>query len=41
MDILLIIPPRIEDDYGYTPAAAAALKGQVVAHGFTACSDGL
>ena len=36
MDILLIIPPRIEDDYGYTPAAAAALKGQVVAHGFTA-----
>ena len=35
MDILLIIPPRIEDDYGYTPAAAAALKGQVVAHGFT------
>ena len=36
MDILLAIPPRIEDDYGYTPAAAAVLKGNVVAHGFTA-----
>jgi len=36
MDIILAIPPRIEDDYGYTPAAAAVLKGNVVAHGFTA-----
>lgn len=36
MDIVLAIPPRIEDDYGYTPAAAAVLKGNVIAHGFTA-----
>jgi len=36
MDIVLAIPPRIEDDYGYTPAAAAVLKGNVVAQGFTA-----
>ena len=36
MDILFLIPPRVEDDYGYTPAAAAVLKGQVVEHGFTA-----
>ena len=36
MDILLAIPPRIEDDYGYTPAAAAVLKGNVIAHGFSA-----
>lgn len=36
MDIILAIPPRIEDDYGYTPAAAAVLKGNVISHGFTA-----
>ena len=36
MDIVIAIPPRIEDDYGYTPAAAAVLKGNVVAHGFSA-----
>lgn len=36
MDIVLAIPPRIEDDYGYTPAAAAVLKGNVLSHGFTA-----
>ena len=35
MDILLVIPPRTEDDHGYTPAAAAVLKGNVMQAGFT------
>ncbi len=29
MDIAIVIPPRIIDDFGYTPAAAALLKGSL------------
>ena len=34
-DIVLVIPPRIVDDFGYTPAGAALLKGSLSAHGFS------
>ena len=34
-DIVLVIPPRIVDDFGYTPAGAALLKGSLKSHGFT------
>lgn len=34
-DIILVIPPRIVDDFGYTPASAALLKGSLEANGFT------
>jgi len=33
-DIILVIPPRIVDDFGYTPAGAALLKGSLQKHGF-------
>ena len=35
MDIVLIIPPRIQDDYGYTPAGPAALSGSLIDAGYT------
>lgn len=35
MDIVLIIPPRIQDDYGYTPAGPSALSGSLMDAGFT------
>lgn len=35
MDIVLAIVPRIQDDFGYTPAGPAALKGNLERHGFT------
>jgi anaerobic magnesium-protoporphyrin IX monomethyl ester cyclase len=35
MDIVLIIPPRIQDDYGYTPAGPSALSGSLIEAGFT------
>lgn len=35
MDILLTIVPRIQDDFGYTPAGAALLKGSLEKHGFS------
>jgi hypothetical protein len=34
MDIVLAIVPRIQDDFGYTPAGAALLKGSLQAQGF-------
>jgi len=34
MDIVLIIPPRIQDDYGYTPAGPSALSGSLIDAGF-------
>jgi anaerobic magnesium-protoporphyrin IX monomethyl ester cyclase len=34
-DIILVIPPRIVDDFGYTPAGAALLKGSLQANGFS------
>ena len=33
--IVLVIPPRIVDDFGYTPAGAALLKGSLNKHGFS------
>lgn len=36
-DIVLVIPPRIVDDFGYTPAGAALLKGSLKFHGFSSC----
>ena len=36
MDILLAIVPRIQDDFGYTPAGPSLLKGSLVAAGFSA-----
>ena len=35
MDIVLTIVPRILDDFGYTPAGPALLKGSLSANGFT------
>lgn len=35
MDIVLAIVPRIVDDFGYTPAGAALLKGSLSAAGYT------
>jgi radical SAM superfamily enzyme YgiQ (UPF0313 family) len=35
MDIVLVIVPRILDDFGYTPAGPALLKGALTANGFT------
>lgn len=35
MDIVLCIAPRITDDFGYTPAGPALLKGSLSAAGFT------
>jgi radical SAM superfamily enzyme YgiQ (UPF0313 family) len=35
MDILLAIVPRIQDDFGYTPAGTALLKGSLEKHGFS------
>jgi len=35
MNIVLVIPPRIKDDFGYTPAGVAALKGSLSAAGFS------
>ena len=35
MDIALVIAPRIIDDFGYTPAGAALLKGSLLAAGYT------
>lgn len=34
LDILLAIVPRIVDDFGYTPAGAALLKGSLKQAGF-------
>jgi radical SAM superfamily enzyme YgiQ (UPF0313 family) len=34
-DIVLLIPPRIVDDFGYTPAGAALLKGSLESNGFS------
>ena len=34
-DIVLVIPPRIVDDFGYTPAGAALLKGSLNKHNFS------
>lgn len=34
-DIVLAIVPRIQDDFGYTPAGAALLKGSLEAAGFS------
>jgi radical SAM superfamily enzyme YgiQ (UPF0313 family) len=34
-DIVLVIVPRIQDDFGYTPAGAALLKGSLEAAGFS------
>jgi len=34
-DIVLVIPPRIVDDFGYTPAGAALLKSSLNKHGFS------
>lgn len=34
MDIVLAIVPRIQDDFGYTPAGAALLKGSLESHGY-------
>jgi radical SAM superfamily enzyme YgiQ (UPF0313 family) len=35
LDIVIAITPRIVDDFGYTPAGPALLKGSLEAHGFT------
>lgn len=35
MDIILVVAPRILDDFGYTPAGPALLKGSLQANGFT------
>jgi radical SAM superfamily enzyme YgiQ (UPF0313 family) len=35
MDIVLAIVPRIIDDFGYTPAGPALLKGSLAARGFS------
>ena len=35
MDIVLAIAPRISDDFGYTPAGPALLKGSLAAAGFS------
>jgi anaerobic magnesium-protoporphyrin IX monomethyl ester cyclase len=35
IDLLLAIPPRIQDDFGYTPAGAALIKGSVVDAGYS------
>lgn len=35
IDLLLAIPPRIQDDFGYTPAGAALIKGSVVNAGYS------
>ena len=35
IDIVFAIPPRIVDDFGYTPAGAALLKGSLNQHGFS------
>lgn len=35
IDLLLAIPPRIQDDFGYTPAGAALIKGSVVRAGYS------
>lgn len=35
MDIVIVIPPRIVDDFGYTPAGPALLKGSIVQAGFS------
>ena len=35
IDLVLAIPPRIQDDFGYTPAGAALLKGSIVNAGFS------
>ena len=37
MDIVLAIAPRIQDDFGYTPAGPALLKGHLESQGFSAC----
>ena len=34
-DLILVIPPRIQDDFGYTPAGAALIKGSVVNAGYS------
>lgn len=36
VDIILAIVPRIQDDFGYTPAGPALLKGSLQSHGFKA-----
>ena len=36
MDIILAIVPRIQDDFGYTPAGPALLKGSLESQGFSA-----
>lgn len=35
LDIVIAITPRIVDDFGYTPAGPALLKGSLEAHGFS------
>lgn len=35
MDVVLVIAPRIIDDFGYTPAGAALLKGSLSKAGFS------
>ncbi len=35
LDIVIAIAPRIVDDFGYTPAGPALLKGSLEAHGFS------
>lgn len=35
MDIILAIAPRILDDFGYTPAGPALLKGNLQKHGYS------
>jgi len=35
MDIVLVVVPRIVDDFGYTPAGPALLKGSLAAAGFS------
>jgi len=32
--VLLAIPPRIQDDFGFTPAGASQIKGSLVEAGY-------
>lgn len=33
-NVIMVIPPRIQDDFGYTPAGASLIKGSLVKAGF-------